>query len=158
MAKEGRLAPTVTYASRGVSAAELQEVLSAQLGSRVVFAASKADDLFTVDLSEVSGTDLLSGLSKLGAVAIQDRRDIERNEKAGGAPLDVRVSFKAEKVQAATVARLLQGLLGEKAALQVADPSSLVTLDVEQASVRELRAVLAKIAGVRVSTRDPEAN
>ncbi|MBW8877537.1 MAG: hypothetical protein JF614_21430 [Acidobacteria bacterium] len=133
----------VTYSAHGISAAALQETISEQLGIQFVFVASKSDDVFDVELDRVSATDLLTGLAKHGAAAFRAPQKAER-------PLGAEVSFKAEKAQAATVVKLLQELGGEGVSLSAADPTTLVTLDVEQVSLSELRLVLSKSAGIRV--------
>jgi len=125
----------------------LQDTISEQLGVQFVFVASKPDDIFDVELDRVSATDLLTGLAKHGAAAFRAPQKAER-------PLGAEVSFKAEKAQAATVVKLLQELGGAGASISAADPAALVTLDVEQVSLSELRLVLSKAAGIRVSEDD----
>jgi hypothetical protein len=127
-------------------------VLSSELGVRFVFVPSKTDDEFTVDLNNVRALDLLKGLAKLGAVAVLERQD---------GPVDPRTdrfSLKAENAPAATVAQLLGEIFGSAGVAKAADSEALVSLDLEDVALEDVRSVLPRLTGIRVSAERAPAN
>jgi hypothetical protein len=112
-----------------------------------VFAARKVDDHITVDLHDVSAADLMKGLSKVGAAALVHR---DGAEAKAGEPLARRFSLKAENSPTEAVTRLLGQIFGEAATVKSADPKALMSIDLENVTLGDLRGVLAKTTGIRV--------
>lgn len=149
--KSGKSPQTLTYSGKGLSAAGLQEMLSSELGVRLVFVSKKAGDEFTVDLDNVAAADLLKGLGKLGAVAVLEQDGpIE--------PRTSRFSLKAENIPAVTVAQLLGEIFGGAAVAKSADPQAPVSLDLQQVTLEDVRTVLPRLTGIRVVGERAPAN
>jgi hypothetical protein len=143
-----QVAPTLSFSGQGVSASDLQQRISDDLGVQLIFAAKKADDHFTVDIENASASDLMTGLAKIGAAAMLDRK-IGPEEKADH-PFDQRFSLKAENVPTATVSLLLGQIFGDSVNVKNADPKGMVSLDLESVTLKELRTELPRISGIKV--------
>ena len=142
------MAPAFSFSGHDVSASDLQQRISDEMGVQFVFAAKKMGDHFTVDVENASVADLMHGLSKVGATALLDRKD--GPEEKANRPFSVRFSLKAEKVPAATVSRLLDEIFGSSVNVKTADPKGIVSLDMENVTLGDIRGELPRVAGIKL--------
>lgn len=141
-------AGTLSFSGQGVSPSELQQRISDDLGIRFAFAAKKVDDSLTVDIENASAKDLMAGLGKIGAAAVL-HRSASAEEKAA-LPMARQFSLKANSVPAETVSRLLSELFGDAFTFQSKDPKGIVSLDLENVSLGDIRSALPKMAGIKL--------
>jgi hypothetical protein len=139
---------TFSFSGQNVSASELQQRISDEVGVQFIFAAKKTDDHFTVDVENASASDLLTGLAKIGAAAMLDRKT--GPEDKADSPFSRRFSLKAEKVPSETVSLLLGQIFGESVSIKNADPKGMLSLDLESVTLNELRTELPRISGIKV--------
>lgn len=142
----------INFAVQGVSASELRDRLSDQLGGKqLLFVASDPTAPFSVELRQVSPKDILNALSKHGAVALVEGTTVGKGDKRSGNPLDLRLSLRAEEIEAETVVKLLRDLLGNSGTIRAENPTGRISLDLQGASLRNLQGVLWKIAGIWIN-------
>jgi hypothetical protein len=140
---------TITFSGQGVSPSELQQRISDDSGIRFVFAAKKANDSLTVDIENASAQDLMVGLGKLGAAAVL-QRSASAEEKAAQ-PMARHFSMKAHSAPAETVSRLLSEMFGDAFAFEATNPKEIVSLDLENVTLGDLRSALPRMAGIKLA-------
>jgi hypothetical protein len=140
---------TITFSGQGVSPSELQQRISDDSGIRFVFAAKKANDSLTVDIEDASVKDLMAGLGKIGAAAVL-HRSASAKEKAA-LPMARHFSLKANNVPAETVSRLLSEMFGDAFTFKSTDPKGIISLDLENVTLGDIRNALPKMAGIKLA-------
>lgn len=145
----GALENAITFSGQGVSPSELQRRISDESGIRFIFAAKKVDDSLTVNIENASAKDLMTGLGKIGAAAVL-HRSANADEKAV-LPMARHFSLKANSVPAETVSRLLSELFGDAFTFNSKDPKGIVSLDLENVTLGDIRNALPKMAGIKLA-------
>lgn len=145
----GALQNAITFSGQGISPSELQQRISDESGLRFIFAAKKVDDSLTVDIENASAKDLMAGLGKIGAAAVL-HRSANADEKAA-LPMARPFSLKANSVPAETVSRLLSQMFGDAFTFTPKDPKGIVSLDLENVTLGDIRNALPKMAGIELA-------
>lgn len=144
--------PRVTLSAEGLSLADLQDGISDQLGQRFLFVASKTAAPFNVSFHDATPADVLHGFSKLGAALVLTDDRGPRQKGVGG----LRVSLKAEDIDLEAVAQVLEEALGEGFNIRLLSKGELVSVDLRDIELAEVRQALSRFAGIRVEVERPE--
>ena len=91
----------------------------------------------------------MAGLGKIGAAAVL-HRSASAEEKAA-LPMARRFSLKANSVPAETVSRLLSEMFGDAFTFNSTDPKGIVSLDLENVTLSDIRNALPKMAGIKLA-------
>lgn len=92
--------------------------------------------------------EMIASLSEVGVVASRDEAGGEI-----GAQASKRFTLKGEEIPVSAVGKLLIRLFGDEIDLEISDPDVLVSIDIENATLEDIRNLLPELTGIRISDR-----
>jgi hypothetical protein len=142
------LAPQLTASGTGLAAAELSQLISDQLKASFVYVSSDAQEALTVDIKQLSASDLRKVLSKRGAVVIARRESLQGIDRA--ALLSTRFTLSAESAETGTIAEALQRISIGRIELAPRDSRTRLSLDVKDVDLAMLAKMLSGVGETRI--------
>jgi hypothetical protein len=130
--------PKFSIECRNLSASELSNVVSRELGLSLVYIPRDPQAKLNLDLKGLSRVEIQAVLGKLGTVAVAPRG---MNLKTP--LLAVRMSLQATSAKAGHVAEALRRLSQERFLFVPHDPGQAVSLDYKQVTFSQLADILA---------------
>jgi hypothetical protein len=128
---------------------DISDLLSAQLGMAVGFVNTEPEDVLTLHAVDFPVSELLEWLQRFGAVAVSGEPSTAPHV-GGGSSSDRRVTLQASAADPATLVELLGEVLGGEVRFTPNDPELRISMDVKDASVEEVLALLHRYGTVEV--------
>lgn len=127
----------VNLTLKGAPPSDVAQLVSQQIGARFAFIPSNPSEPMTIELKDVSASQLVKVFGAFGGAGLARPRE----GKQGGKQLEV--SLRAKNISTAELAQLLTDLAGEEVSFHPADPSERVSLEMKDLSTRDLKKALA---------------
>ncbi len=142
----GGTGAAVNLSLKAVPASEVSRLVSQQAGVRFAFIPSDPSEPMTVELKDVSATQLVEVFGAFGGAGLARPREGKQGVK------QLEITLRAKSISTGDLAQLLADLAGDEVSFQPADRSERVSLEIKDLSIRDLQKALTGYGKIDVPT------